>query len=176
MAADIKIKYPATTADTSVVTITLASLATSSTLLAGRESTSIVNTTNLDLDHLLGGVITVGTTPTINTTIEVWCIAAREAASGTYTWPDVFDGTDSAETITSAGIKQGICRLIASIAVDATTSDRPYDFAPTSIAALFGGWLPPSYVIFVTHNTGVNLNATGGNHEVHYHRIQSQTV
>lgn len=174
--ADIKTKYPASNADTTAITITLASLATSSTLLAGRESGSVVNTTNLDLDHLVGGIIMVGTTPTINTTIEVWVVAPREASGGTYVWPDVFDGTDSAETITSAGIKYSICRLLASIAVDATTSDRPYDFAPVSIASLFGGVMPPSYVIFVTHNTGVNLNATGGNHEIHYHRLQASVA
>ena len=175
MATALKINYPASSADTTAITITLASLATSSTWLVGREATAVVNTTNLDLDHLVGGTIMVGTTPTINTTIEVWAVAPYKAASGTYTWPDSVTGTDAAITITSAGVKAGFVRLVASLAVDATTSNRAYPFAPVSIASLFGQ-LPPSWSIIVTHNTGVNLNATAGNHVIHYHRIQNQSV
>jgi len=26
--------------------------------------------------------------------------------------------------------------------------------------------MPPKWVIFITHNTGVNLNATAGNHQI----------
>jgi hypothetical protein len=174
--ADIKTKYPASNADTTAITISLASLATSSSLLAGRESDAVVNTTNVDLDHLVGGVITVGTTPTAGTTIQIFVAAPREMSGGTPVWPDVLDGTDSAETITSEGIKQACLKLLASIYVDATTSDRAYNFAPQSVAALFGGVMPPQYVLFVTHNTAVNLNSTAGNHEIHYHRIQAQTV
>jgi hypothetical protein len=173
--ADFKVKYPASNADTTAITISLASLASSSSLLAGQEATAVVNTTNLDEDHLVGGVITVGTTPTTNTRIEIWAVMPRKIASGTATWPDVFDGTDSAETITAAGIKAAICRLLGTILVDSTTSNRAYDFAPASIRDAFGE-MPPTYTIFVTHNTGVNLNSTAGNHEIHYHRVQSQSV
>ena len=60
MAGDIKTKYPASSADTTALTITLASLATSSTLVAGRESTAVDNSSNVDEDHLVSGQITVG--------------------------------------------------------------------------------------------------------------------
>lgn len=172
--SDIKAKYPESS--TGTVTISLASLATSSILLAGRESDYIDNASNLDIDHLLGGKIRVGTSPTANTRIEVWVVAPYKNAAGTWTWPDVFDGTDSAETITSAGVKAGFCKLAAYLTVDATTSDRDYFFGPVSVAALFGGVLPERYGIFVTHNTAQNLNSTGGNHEIHYQRVQMQTV
>lgn len=172
---DIKTKYPASSADTTALTITLASLATSSTLLGGRESTAIVNTTNLDLDHLLSGKIRTGTSPTVSKTIEVWVYAPIKVASGTPTYPDVLDGTDSDETLTSANVKNSAMRLAHSISVDAT-SDRDYFIPPTSIAALFGGSLPTHWGVFVTHDTAVNLNATGGNHELHYQRIQAQSV
>ena len=102
-------------------TITLASLATSSTLVAGRESTSVSNTTNLYLDYGIAGLITVGTTPTVNTIIEVW---AYGSLNDTPTYPDVFDGTDSAETVTSVAIKQASLALLAVLNVDATT--RPH--------------------------------------------------
>lgn len=175
MATDIKQKYPTgANADTVALTITLASLATSSTLLTGRESTSVDNRTNLDIDHLLSGKITTGTTPTASTKIEVWVVAPISIASGTPAWPDVFDGTDSAETVTSDNVKFSMLRLAWSTLVD-STSDRTYYIPPTSIASLFGE-MPPFWEVFVTHSTAVNLNSTGSNHDLSYHRIQKQTV
>lgn len=154
--ANIKTEYAASSA----VTISLASLATSSTWLAGQESTAIDNTTNKYLDYLLAGKVRVGTTPTSGTEIRIYVVAMLNDSS----WPDVFDGTDSAETVTAAGVGSGFLKLAATMLVDATTSDRDYFFGPISVASLFGGACPKKFVVFVTHNTGVNLNATGGNH------------
>lgn len=170
--ADIKTKYPSTSSV--ALTLTLASLASDTNLLAGRESTAVDNTTNLDVDHMLSGMITTGTTPTVSRTIEVWVYASFKTASGTPTYPDVLDGTDSNETIVSTNVKNSALRLAAAITVDAT-SDRAYYFAPVSIAALFGS-MPKFWGAFVVHNTAVALNATGGNHVLEYERIQAQTV
>ncbi len=145
-------------------TITLASLGTSSTFVAGREATAISNGTNLYDDVLVTGKITVGTTPTINTQIIVY---AFEQLDDTITWPDVFTGSDAAATLTSVGVGQGFLKPIASLNVDATTSDRAYPFT-TYLAQYFGGNVPKNWSLFVTHNTGVNLNATGGNHVIKY--------
>lgn len=144
----------------SAVTITLGGLATSSTWLAGRESTAVDNSSNKYLDYLLAGKIKVGTTPTASTEIRVYVVGMLEDS----TWPDVFDGTDSAETVTSAGVGSGFLKLAAVMLVDATTSDRDYFFGPVSVASLFGGVCPRKFVVFVTHNTAVNLHATDGNH------------
>lgn len=149
------------------LTITLASLATSSTLVAGREATSISNTTNLYFDAIIGGRVTTGTTPTAGY-IEVWAVCR---INGTPTWPDVFDGTDSAETVTSRDILAGHGRLLAAIPTD-TTSDRAYYFSGISLRNAFGE-MPPEWTVFVTHNTAVNLNATGGNHYVSYVGVYS---
>lgn len=157
--ADIKLAYAS---DTNL-TITLAALASDTNLLAGRESTAINNTSNLYEDYYVSGVITAGTSPTASRLIEVWAYAA--IASVTPTYGDVFDGTDSNETITSGDIKFAYLRLVASINTS-NTSDRAYPFAPQSVAALFGGVCPAYFGIFVVHNTGVNLNATGGNHVI----------
>lgn len=156
--ASVKIEYAAS----ATVTISPASLATSATWVAGVESDFIDNTTNKYLDYLLAGKITVGTTPTINTEIRVYVVALANDS----TWPDVFDGTASAETVTSAGVRDGFAKLAAIMAVDATTSDRSYPFGPVSVASLFGGAMPKKFVVFIVHNTGVNLNSTGGNHVV----------
>lgn len=144
----------------SALTITLASLGSSSTWLAGRESTAVDNSTNKYLDYLLAGIVTVGTTPTASTEIRIHVVAMRDDS----TWPDVFDGTDSAETVTSAGVGSGFLKLAAVMLVDATTSDRGYWFGPVSVAALFGGVCPRKFVVFVSHNSVAALNATGGNH------------
>ena len=167
--ADIKLAY----ASSAAYTITLASLASSATLVAGRESTAVSNTTNLYLDYMIGGIVTVGTTPTTNTVIEVWAYGSRNDVP---TYPDVFDGTDSAETVTSVAIKQSALRGLAFMGVDATTSDRGYHFAAASLAAAFGGVIPANHGVFVTHSKGVVLNATGGNHVIDYKGVYITSV
>jgi hypothetical protein len=166
--ADLKLKY----ASPAAITITLASLATSATKVAGRESTAIDNGTNLYVDALVSGKITTGTSPTADKTIEIWAYAAHDE---TPTYPDVFDGTDSDETVTSTYVKAGALRLLATLVV-ANTSDVTYWLAPTSVAQAFGGILPRRWGLFVTHDTGVNLNATGSNHELKYTGVNSQSV
>lgn len=170
----IKTSYPAT--DTVALTITLASLATSSTLLVGRQSSVVDNTTNVDLDHILSGLITVGTTPTANTFIEVWVTAPVKIVSGSATYPDSFGASDAAFTSSSAGVKAASFRRAARMLCDSATSNRGYYFPGVSIASLFGGQMPKYWGVFVTHSTAVNLNATAGNHYLHYDRIQAQAV
>ena len=153
--ADLKLSYPAA----SDLTITLASLASDTNLLTGRESATIDNSTNLYLDILVSGKITAGTSPTAARSIEVWAVGSWDGTN----WPYVFDGTESAETITSADIKASVTRYLAAMAT-ANTSDRTYHFGPVSLASAFGGTLPPKVVLFITHSTGQNLNSTAGNH------------
>lgn len=155
--ADLKLSYPAA----SDLTITLASLGSDTNLLTGRESATIDNSTNLYLDYLISGKITAGTSPTAARSIEVWAVGSWDGTN----WPDVFDGTESAETITSADIKASVCRFVAAMAT-ANTTDRTYHFGPVSLAAAFGGTLPPKVVLFITHSTGVNLNSTADNHKI----------
>lgn len=155
-AGDTKVTY----GSSSNLTITLASLATDASLLVGRESSEVDNTTNRYVDYLLSGKITTGTSPTASKFIEVHVVGLMDDS----TYPSVFDGTDSAETVTAA-VKSGVCRLAASI--DTTnTSDVTYYFGPVSVASLFGGVMPKKFIVFVTHNTAVNLNSTGSNHQI----------
>lgn len=165
--ADVKVAYAASAA----YTCTLTGLASDTNLLAGRESTGLSNTTNKYLDELVAGLITTGTSPTDARVIEVHAIGAL---NDTPLYPDVFDGTDSAETITSSGIKGGIVAQVANILAN-NTSDRTYPFKPVGIRQLFGDALPPAHVLFVTHSTGVNLNATAANQAL-YHTPVFATV
>lgn len=143
------------------ITITLASLASSSTLLVGRASTAV--TSGNWIDAVVSGVITVGTTPTTNTEIRVYVYAQR---NDTPTYPDGITGTDAAKTFATAGTRDASLFLAKRLTVDATTSneDRDFEFSLVEVC----GFLPKRWGVFVTHSTGVNLNATGSNHEIVY--------
>lgn len=157
-------KYGSTT----TITAAIASLASDTNLLAGLESAIINNETDGFEDIILSGKATTGTSPTASRQIEVWAVAWDSIA-----WPDVFDGTSSAETITSADIKASLCKAVAIMATN-NTSDRTYSFTGVSAKQVFGGVLPSRFVLFITHNTGVNLNATAGNHEFRYQGVYPQ--
>ena len=151
----------------------LTSLATSSDFTAGYEwfLVDVAGMSPIPRDVRHSGKIRVGTTPTANTEIRIYLVASNDGS----TWPDVFDGTGSAETVTSSGIRDSVCKLAAVMATDAT-SDRVNWFGPVSVASLFGGMVPKKFVVFVTHNTGVNLNATGGNHAIYVTPATQQIV
>lgn len=155
-------------ATSSALTITLASLASSTGKLTGRESTAVSNTTNKYVDALVGGKITTGTSPTTGKTIEIWVYGA---VNDTPTYPDVLDGTDSDETFGDDGSKFAALKLAKVINTD-NTSDQTYWVAPFSVAQLFGGVMPTHWGLWVTHDTGVALNATAGNHEFKYTGIR----
>lgn len=157
-AGDIKTAY----GSSSALTITLASLASDTNLLAGAESDAVDNTSNKYLDYLLSGKVTTGTGPTDVKEIRVYVVGCMDDT----TWPDVFDGTGSAETVTSAGIRDSCCVLAKTIQTN-NTSDRTYPFGPISVAGLFGGNVPKKFVVFIMHNTVQNLNSTAGNHAVY---------
>ena len=96
-----------------VITNAIASLASDTNLLAGYESAVIDNTTDGFEDIILSGKVTTGTSPTASRQIEVWAVAWDSNA-----WPDVFDGTTGAETITSADIKNALCKCVAILRSD----------------------------------------------------------
>jgi hypothetical protein len=158
--ADVKVAYGSSAA----YTITLASLGTSATFVAGREGTAVSNTTNLYLDYVVGGKVTTGTSPTASRSILIF---AYGSVDDTPTYPDVFDGTDSAETVTSADILNACLKKVHQTGTS-NTSDRTYWFSATSLAEAFGWLLPKNHGLFVAHDTGVNLNSTGSNHALSY--------
>jgi hypothetical protein len=82
------------------------------------------------------------------------------------TWPDVFDGTESTETITDTNVRDAICRLAAITATDTTASQTYYLQCP-SAAAVFGGAIPRKFVVFITQSTGANLESTGDPNQVY---------
>lgn len=162
--ATVNISYAAS----ATITIAPENVASSADWTAGVESTVIDNSTNKYVDALVSGKWTAGTTPTANTTV---CVYAYAQQDDTPTYQDVFDGTSSAETITSAGVLTGVVRLLGTLNVSTNTSDRAYYLAPTSVAQAFGGVLPQRWGLFISHNSGVNSNSTAGNHVWKYQGI-----
>lgn len=138
----------------------LASLASSQTYIAGWESGLIDNTANLYDDYRVTAMLQVAAANNQAGALFLYIVAMLDDA----TWPDVFDGTESTETLTSVEIRDAICKLGAASAVTNTAS-RVYYLDCPSVAALFGGNLPAKFLIFITGNatttTTAGLAATG---------------
>ena len=135
----------------------LEGLASSATWVAGWESDLIDNTSNLYLDYLISGQIQVhdDAAPTVGE-IRVYIVAMISDS----VWPDVFDGTGSAETISLVNVRDAVCKLGAVI-TNTATQNLIYPFGPFSVSALFGGVCPPKFVIFIAHSTVTTLHTSG---------------
>ncbi len=158
-AGDVKLAY----GSSSAVTVTnLQGLASSSTWVAGWEGGAVDNSTDKYTDYIVNAKIQVESTALSAGQIRLYLVAELEDAS----WPDVFDGTESAETITSAEIRDAICRLGA---VTNTTTDasRVYYLNCPSVAAVFGGTVPRKFVPFITQSSGNTLENTGSPNAVY---------
>lgn len=146
------------------LTMTLASLASDTNLIAGRQSTTIDNTSDTAIDAHVGGFISTGTSPTASKQIEVW-------AFGSYDGTTYGAGAGASDANFSPTGEKTQMSLLKVIPTD-STSNHKYEWGPYSIAQAFGGAMPKKWGIFIVHNTGVNLNSTGGNHEVKYTPIK----
>lgn len=155
--------------DTNALTITLASLPTSATLVVGRQTTVVDNTGDLYTDVIINGQITTGTSPTVDTVVELWVYSSLKMVSGAETYHSDFGAADAGVTIASVQEKLALTRL-HSFRVSAT-SNASYAIQNLSIAEACGQ-VPTFWGILVTHSTAVNLNATAGNHWLHYTGIK----
>jgi hypothetical protein len=151
--ADRKLAY-ASSSNLSVTS--LDGLSASSTHVAGWESAEIDNTTNKYLDYRVTAKITVESSGLSAGEIRLYLVGQLDDS----TWPDVFDGTQSTETVTDTEIRDAICLLGAVSATD-TTASRVYYLDCPSVAAVFNGNLPKKFVIFITQSTGTTLETSG---------------
>ena len=146
----------------SAVTITLASLATSSGLTVGRCSASVANGTNKD-DYVIPTLKarTGSVAPTSGTVLELWCFAQRADS----TWPELFSaaytGSDGGFTISSRDVLFSGAVLLGSYTFDATTG-RDFVIRGRELAQVFGA-VPQNFAFFVVQSSGQNLDSTGGN-------------
>lgn len=151
--ADVKNVY----ASVVPVTMTLASLASDTNLLAGRSSVVVDNSSNKYLDYLVTGKIVLsGTTPTASRVVELWCWSMLDAS----VYFDTIDGTDANKTITSRDILSSFMRNVVSFPTPETAS-LVIPFGPVSVASLWGGVCPPKFGFWAVQSTAQALNAAG---------------
>ena len=177
MVADIKIKYGTTN---QAIAITLNSLASSQT--AGRQSTEVDNTTDLFLDALVAVKISLPTTGTLANDKTVYVYAWGVVDTSTPTRPgevasatvnSTIGASDAAYTINAGGTPLS---LIGTIAVPTlnTSANGVIVSNPMSVAAAFGGNLPPKWGIVIINFTGVTLFSSGNS--AWYQGVLAQTV
>jgi hypothetical protein len=154
-AGDIRLQYAASANQTVTA---LDGVASSSTHVSGWESAEIDNTTNLYLDYFVSGKFTAESSGLAAGEIRVWIVARIDDS----TYPGGFDGTASTEAtpLDDANGTMAGAVLGAVIATD-TTASQVYYLKPFSVAALFGGFVPAKFVIFVTQSTGTTLETSG---------------
>ena len=167
-AGDVKIAYGASAALTQT---NLDGVASSATHVAGWESGVIDNSTNLYTDYIINAKIQAESASLSAGEIRMYLVAELEDS----TWPDVFDGTESTETVTDTEIRDAICRLAASTATD-TTASRVYYLNCPSAAAVFGGTIPRKFVVFITQSTGTTLETTGDPNQVYYKGVYANVA
>jgi hypothetical protein len=156
MATILTTTYSANTA----ITFDLSSLGTSSTFVAGRESTQIDNTTNMYDDVLVNVKGITGhasTAPTVGQMIALYAWGADTSLATTAI--DVLDGTDSAETLGHVSVLNSL-KFVAAPTVTVASAALLYYIQPFSVAALFGGVMPKFWGLYAAHNHTGSLGAS----------------
>jgi hypothetical protein len=152
---DIKLRYGTAAS----YTISLNSLASSSTLLVGRQSTVVDNTSALADDYLVSGKIKTGTNPSAGAQIEVWAFGDIDLAGG---YQSPFGASDAGVTISQPNLKPLQMRNLAVWSLDSGIATGAFMyFNNVSLKSLFG-YVPGHHGIFVTQNTGAALDGSAG--------------
>ena len=144
----------------STITVTLATLGSAG---ASRQSTVVTNTATRYDDAYVTMTVTVktGTAPAGDKALYYYFYSA---GSGTdYTSPCT--GSDDTITITSPNnlFGPGVLTLQSSAASLATSN-----LMVPSVAAYFGGILPPKWGMVFQNSSAMILSATGGDHAIAY--------
>lgn len=157
-AGDVKKAF---VASATLAVTALHSLAASATFIGGWESNRINHSTDLVLDDKIGLHLVTHASNRQAGTIRVYIVPALD---DTPTWPDLMDGTESADAWTDTEERDAGAILAREIAVDATAS-AVYDLTVDSVKAVCGGNMPRDYVIFITGDaattTAAQLAAAG---------------
>jgi hypothetical protein len=152
-AGDVTREYAAS----SNLTVTVVDgLAASATHVAGAELDAVDNTSTKYDDFRISAKFTAESAGLAAGEIRIHLVGPLDDS----TWPDVFDGTASGETVTDTEIRDAICKIGAVTATD-TTASRVYYLDVPSVAAVFGGNLPKKFVIFITQSTTTTLETSG---------------
>jgi len=161
---DFRLQYGTTTA----LTITLASLASSTTWITGRESTAVSNSSQRYIDYELTGKITVHGSVAPNIAAEIRLYTYQALNPDTPTYPDTLTGSDANVTLTAAAaanILESTFVLMGAATIVATANIAYPITRCLSLAQAYGK-APKRWGVYVAHNTGQTLHATGSTHEI----------
>jgi hypothetical protein len=137
----------------------LNSLATDANLLAGASSLVVDNgptAANLEIGIKALVKNNGSSNPTAGKEIDLY---TYDAIDDIPTYPDTIAGTDALKTITTANILTSGFRLMASLFV-AATQNQVNPMASVALSQLYGV-MPRYWGVFVVHNSGQALNASG---------------
>lgn len=149
-------------------TITVASLASDTSLLAGRAGTAIDQKDSDDaIDCMVGGLVTTGTSPTASRQIEIWSYATSDDTN----FNEGITGTDANKTL----VTKPTLKLLTIIPTT-SSNNQAYYWGPFSVAQAYGGVLPVQWGIFIVHNTGTNLQVTSGSHYVKHFPVKFESA
>jgi len=146
--AETKIKYGSPTA----LTITSWTTTLAATQIAA--SAIVDNTSNLFVDALVGGLLEQGSsTPAAGDTFDIYAYGAWDTGTSSRLTGGIdglFTGADE-EEIDGTDLELGNMPLLAAVTADANVG---FHFGPLSVAAVFGGRLPPKWGLVIHNRTG----------------------
>lgn len=148
--ASIKLVYGT---ETTMTVTSLASLASSAT--AGWQSAVVDNTTDLYLDALVQVVLDFANTAPGGS--QAAFIYAYGGLSTVYSDP----ASGSQGTITVPDVQANPTKLRLIGTVPYNTADEVAESSPMSVAAGFGGLLPPKWGVVIVNHSGAALAASG---------------
>lgn len=167
MSTTFKPSYGSNTA----LTITLASLANSTTLATGyRQSAAVDNTTNLFADAVIYGHVTSNATPTANAAYFLYLVWSNDNGS---TYSNNASGSDAAYTSpdSDANLVQGSVSITTAVA-SLVSYFKPFSFCQAA-GLLF---LPQKWGVILKNASGAALTATAGNHVLSYQGVNMQGI
>lgn len=132
----------------------LHSLASSAT--AGWQSTVVDNTSDLYMDAVVQVVLDFANTAPANDK-AAYVLAYGGAESGTYS--DPASGSEGAITLTNITNTGQNLRMLG--VMPYMTADAVIESSPLSVAAAFGGVLPPYWGVVILNYSGAALAASG---------------
>lgn len=138
-------------------TKTNANLATSAT--AGWKSNAIDNTTNLYLDALVTvKLAAVNTAPANSKAIFLYAFSLIEGTSYTSTGDGTIDGSEGTVTFPDVSTLPVVAPLLGIIPYP--VQNKVIVSSAFSVAACFGGTLPPKWCIGMVNHSGMTLSVT----------------
>ena len=139
------------------------------TLAADARTTSAIYTNGTTgsasfVDVFVGGTVTMGTTPLVGETVNIYIAAQHTMATATTMTGGIstlFAANDAAAVTEGTEFAQGNLKLFDVVSMETTTpaDDNAYQWGPVSVAAAFGGSMPKQFMLMFDNQTAGTTTA-----------------